>query len=512
MPYRNLDEFLIRLEQSGELIHLNDTTHSDILERISRETQASLHKNRALWFEPAEDLPAPTFPVVTNIFGTQKRMAWALGMDDLETLNVRLSKLLDPQLPQSMGGLMSRAGELINLVRNMSMAGNNTAHAPVQQHRYVEQPDATILPLTNIPIAQIICGMPDGKQQLHIGEVIIIDKQTLKLPVDCLDLPNSTSNSVIPAAIVIGGDPAGMWCGLAPLPTGFDPYLLAGWLRGKPVPMTRALTQALSVPANAEIVIEGEILPASDHIMRVTAITHRDGAVFPLICVNDASEETVWLYKAVERLFMPLLKMMLDEVIDINLPTQYGLYSLALVSIENRRRGQAQKVMHGIWGMGKLALTRTVVVVDADVDVQDVGAVATALLANVDFRQDVMWTNGMIYHPRQSEALSSKVGIDATRKLYRHAATVASDIDRRTLANVLGKNWRLFGSSVLILSDTTTLQTTIDAIWQHYPQLYIAIVGEGTDLDDQTALLRIILENLDQERTRISEVGAIAIW
>ncbi|MEQ9030113.1 MAG: UbiD family decarboxylase, partial [Aggregatilineales bacterium] len=290
MPYRNLDEFLIRLEQDGELIHRENLSQSD-----------SLPHTNALWIEDENT----HFPVVLNIFGTHKRMAWALGLDELETLNVRLSKLLDLKLPNGIGGMMSRAGELFTLFRSIDIARGKTQHAPVQQHHETDAPDATIFPYRTITMAQVISKKSDGSQFMFLSDVEIVDAKTLRLPHHDGVLVD------LPVAVVIGGDPSAMWCGFAPLPAAVDPYLLAGWLRGKPVPMANALTQPLRLPADAEIIIEGIIsAQETDGMMAltVTAISHRDGAVFPVMCMDEDSAETIWIYKAVERLFMPLLK------------------------------------------------------------------------------------------------------------------------------------------------------------------------------------------------------------
>ena len=493
MPYHHLDEFLIRLEQEGELIHVNSPSQSD-----------SLPHSNALWIEDENT----RFPVITNLFGTHKRMAWALGLNDLEALNVRLSKLLDLKPPNGIGGMMSRAGELIGLFRSMDMARSKTRSAPVQQHHETDSADATILPRRTITLAQVISKKSDGTQGMVLSDVEIVDAKTLQLAGSSNNQENDTA-----VAVVIGGDPAAMWCGFAPLPATVDPYLLAGWLRGKPVPMTNALTQPLRVPANAEIIIEGTISAINNGIatMTVTAISHRNGAVFPVICMDENSAESLWVYKAVERLLMPLLKIVLDEVVDINLLTQVGLYNLVLVSMNKQYNGQAQKIMHGIWGMGKLALARCIIVVDADIDLQNISAVAQAL-TQVDFRCDLMVTYGLVHHPHQQHALGSKIGIDATRKPDHQHDPANVPMDPTAITERIGQEWRLMQSVLVVHGDASTAGAIIENVWEAMPALHIVIVGDTIDLNDDTTLLRHVLSNFDAQRTRINNSGALALW
>jgi 4-hydroxy-3-polyprenylbenzoate decarboxylase len=247
--------------------------------------------------------------------------------------------------------------------------------------------------------------------------------------------------SKIPVAVSLGGDPAMIWAGSAPLPPNIDEIMLAGWLRGKSVELVKCVSQPLEVPADAEIIIEGYVDPndqriegpfgdhtgyysLADHYpaMRVTAITHRRDAIYPTTIVGKPPMEDVWMGKATERLFLPLMKIFQGEIVDVNMPAEGAFHNLVIVSIKKRYPGQPRKVMYGLWGMGLMMLTKTIIVVDADVNVQDLSQVAFEVLANYDPLRDVQIVSGPtddLDHASLEKNLGGKMGIDATRKTDR---------------------------------------------------------------------------------------------
>ena len=200
-----------------------------------------------------------------------------------------------------------------------------------------------------------------------------------------------------------------MWCASAPLPPNIDEYLLAGYLRGAPVPFVDCLTQPLEVPAQAEIVIEGYVDPNEhlpegpfgDHtgyytpvepfpVFHVTAITHRRDPIYPATIVGIPPTEDVWMGKATERLFLPLIRLFLPEVVDISMPAEGVFHNLVLVSIKKRFPGHARKVIFGLWGLALLSLAKAIVVVDEWVDVQNLSQTAWQALGNVDWSHDIV--------------------------------------------------------------------------------------------------------------------------
>ena len=270
----------------------------------------------------------------------------------------------------------------------------------------------------------------------------------------------------IPVAVSLGGDPAIIWSGSAPLPQDIDEFMLAGWLRGKPVDLVPCVTQPLEVPANAEIVIEGYVKPGEkmvegpfgDHtgfytppepypVMHVTAITHRKNPIYPTTIVGIPPMEDYWMGKATERLFLPLMKMFLPEIVDVNMPAEGVFHNLVIVSIRKRFPGHARKVINGLWGLGLMMLTKAIVVVDHDVDVQDLSQVAFTVLGNVDWARDVVIEEGPVDaldHASYTQNFGGKIGVDATRKLpgegYRRGWPKRIEMDPR-IKKLVSERW-----------------------------------------------------------------------
>jgi 4-hydroxy-3-polyprenylbenzoate decarboxylase len=247
------------------------------------------------------------------------------------------------------------------------------------------------------------------------------------------------SGEQMPVAVSLGGDPAVIWSGSAPLPPSVDEFLLAGWLRRKPVELVRCVSQPLEVPAEAEIVIEGTVDPAErrlegpfgDHtgyytpiddypVLRVTAVTHRRDAIYPATVVGIPPMEDYWMGKATERLFLPLIQLFASEIVDWQMPAEGVFHNLVLVSIKKRFPGQARKVINALWGMGLMSLTKAIVILDETVDVQDTRRALFHALGNVDWSRDVLIQDGPVDaldHASYRFAFGGRIGIDATRKL-----------------------------------------------------------------------------------------------
>jgi 4-hydroxy-3-polyprenylbenzoate decarboxylase len=242
----------------------------------------------------------------------------------------------------------------------------------------------------------------------------------------------------MPVAVAFGGDPALLYAASAPLPPFIPEILFTGFLRGEGVAMVKCVTHDLEVPAFSEIVIEGwvdpgELLregpfgdrmgyysPADDYpVMHVEAITMRKDPVFPATIMGRPPQEDAYLGLATERIFLPVVRLFLPEVVDMHLPPRGAFHNLAVVAIKKEYPGQAQKVMNAIWGMGQLMSTKAIVVVDADIDPRDRDEVLFRVTSNVDPRRDMLFTEGpldVLDHASDRFAFGSKVGIDATRK------------------------------------------------------------------------------------------------
>src|SRR5947209_3020917 len=239
-------------------------------------------------------------------------------------------------------------------------------------------------------------------------------------------------------AVAIGTDPALTFSAIVPAPPEVEEFIIAGFLRQQPVELVKCETVDLEVPANAEIVLEGYVQldelrpegPFGDHtgfytleddypVFHVTCITHRKDPIYATTIVGKPPMEDGWMGKAVERIFLPLMKLTLPEIVYVNLPVEGVFHNLMIVSIRKSYPGQARKVMHGIWSLGQAMFTKCIVVVDEDVNVHDIGEVTLKALNNIDPERDIQFTLGPIDsldHASRLANYGSKMGIDATRK------------------------------------------------------------------------------------------------
>ncbi|MHB1023760.1 MAG: UbiD family decarboxylase [Acidobacteriaceae bacterium] len=260
------------------------------------------------------------------------------------------------------------------------------------------------------------------------------------------NLPGSTAsialgkvkNERMEVAVAIGTDPATTFSAIVPAPPEVEEFVIAGFLRQKPVELVKCETVDLEVPAHAEIVLEGYVElgelrsegPFGDHtgfytmqddypVFHITCITHRKDPIYSATIVGKPPMEDAWMGKAVERIFLPLMRLTMPEIVDVNLPAEGVFHNLMIVSIKKSYAGQARKIMNGIWSMGQAMFTKCVIVVDEDCDVQDVGEVTLRVTNNIDPERDIQFTMGPVDsldHASRLPNYGSKMGIDATRK------------------------------------------------------------------------------------------------
>jgi 4-hydroxy-3-polyprenylbenzoate decarboxylase len=461
MAFQNLRDFIKLLEQRGQLIRISTpvSAHLEITEITDRVVKGRPELNKALLFERVD---GADIPLLINAFGSAERMAWALGVAGLDELNERLGKLLDPRLPSGLGQAISRGQDLLGVFKSIGLGPRKVRRAPVQAIVHTRDASLERLPVLKcwpkdggrfITLPQVITRDPQsGVRNVGMYRLQVLDERRLlvhwqrhKGGAEHERTAQRLNQEAIPAAVVLGGDPASMWCASAPLPPNIDEYLLAGYLRGAPVPFVDCLTQPLAVPAQAEIVIEGYVNPNEhlpegpfgDHtgyytpvepfpVFHVTAITQRQRPIYPTTIVGIPPMEDVWMGKATERLFLPLMRLFLPEIVDINLPAEGGFHNLALVSIKKRYPGHARKVIFGLWGLALMSLAKTIVVFDEWVDVQNLSQAAWQALGNVDWSQDIIVANGPVDHLDHASyhhSFGGKLGIDATAKLPEEGYT-----------------------------------------------------------------------------------------
>ena len=445
MPFDSLRSFVDALRKAGELheIPARVDPRLEIAEITDRVVKAG---GPALLFRDVND---SDFPVLTNQFGTHRRMAMALDAERLDDVGARIRKLIDIAPPGA--SLTEKIGALARLAP-LANAIPKTLRDGSAQDVVMHEPDVTKLPaLTTWPL--------DAAPFITLPLVVTRDPHSGRTNVGMyrMQIYNAKETgmhwqrhkqgrahaaawgSKIPVAVAIGADPALTYAATAPLPPVLDEFAFAGLLRGKPVELVRAKTVDLKVPAHAEFVLEGYVDnddlriegPFGDHTgvysladryptFHVTCMTHRRHPIYPATVVGKPPMEDAWLGKATERIFLPLLQMVVPEIVDMNLPVEGGFHNLAIVSIKKSYPGQGKKVMNALWGLGHMMmLTRVLIVVDADVDVQDTRSVAWFVLNNLAPERDVVMMPGPVDdldHGSYSVAYGTKLGIDATRK------------------------------------------------------------------------------------------------
>src|SRR3954466_9417896 len=444
-PPRDLRGWSALVEREGELVRVDAEVDPE-LEITEINDRVVKQGGPALLFEHVKGSDRS---LLINQFGTERRMAMAFDAPSLDAVAEKLSDVLEMQPPQ---GLVEKVRGLQKLKSIADSQPKTVRSAPCQEV-VLEGEDAS---LDLLPIQK--CWPDDAAPFITLPAVITHDPRTGVRNVGMYRMqklgPRATAmhwqihkdgradylatDGKIEVAVALGTDPVTTYSASAPLPKHIDELMLAGFLRGEPVELVRAKTVAVDVPANAEIVLEGYIAkdelaeegPFGDHtgyytpperfpVFRLTAITMRRDAIYPSIVVGKPPQEDAWLGKATERIFLPAIKLTVPELVDYDLPVAGAFHNCCIVSIRKRYPGHAQKVMHAVWGLGLLSLTKTVVVVDAHVDVHDYEQVFFYVCANVDPARDIVLADGPVDHLDHSSTLQflgGKLGIDATAK------------------------------------------------------------------------------------------------
>src|SRR5256712_1713281 len=444
-PPGSLREWITLLEREGELVRIPAEVDPEleITEITDRTVKAS---GPALLFENVKGSP---HALLINQFGTERRMCLAFAAPSLDDVASKLSDVLEMQPP---AGLVDKVRGLQKL-KSIADSGPKTVRRAPSQEIVLEGDDAT---LDALPIQK--CWPEDAAPFITLPAVITHDPRDGTRNVGMYRMqklgPRSTAmhwqihkdgradylatDGKVEVAVALGLDPVTAYSASAPLPKHIDEFMLAGFLRGAPVDLVRAKTVAIEVPANAEIVLEGFIDkdevtdegPFGDHtgyytpsepfpVFHLTAITMRRDAIYPSIVVGKPPAEDAWLGKATERIFLPAVKLTVPEIVDFDLPVAGAFHNCCIVSIRKAYPGHAQKVMHAVWGLGMLSLTKAIVVVDEWVDVHDYEEVGFRMGANVDAKRDVLITEGPLDHLDHAPTLQffgGMIGIDATHK------------------------------------------------------------------------------------------------
>jgi 4-hydroxy-3-polyprenylbenzoate decarboxylase len=522
LAYDDLRDWMKALEKAGELKRVSQEVSpeleiTEITDRVSKtgfRVQGSGIRKPGPGESYARGGPAllienvkgyPGHKVLMNQFGSERRMAMALGVERLDEIAERISGLMNVKAPEGLldklkmlpqlGALASAfpktvsakdapCKEVVRKLKENGGEGFDLNFFPVLKcwphdgGRFITLPCVhTRNPVSgkrNIGMYRMqvydgqttgmhwqrqkvaaehyrealraaaaaeATGMSEGAARVAMmaetagGAVTVPDGPVGGLPPVALGKRKGERMEV---AVAIGTDPATTFAAIVPAPPEVEEFLIAGFLRGKPVEIVKCETVDLEVPAHAEIVLEGYVElgelrsegPFGDHtgfytmtdeypVFHLTCITHRKDPIYAATIVGKPPMEDAWMGKAVERIFLPAMKMTIPEIVDINLPVEGVFHNLMLVSIKKGYPGQARKVMHAIWSLGQAMFTKCIVVVDEDCDVQDIGEVVLRVTNNIDPERDIQFTLGPIDSLDHSSRLpnyGSKMGIDATRK------------------------------------------------------------------------------------------------
>jgi len=450
-PPADLRDWIALLEREGELVRVAAEVDPDLeaTEIVDRTVKAG---GPALLFERPK---GAAHPLLVNQFGTERRMCLAFAVDRLDAVAERLEDVLELQPPQ---GLVEKVRGLKKLKSIADSMPKSVSHGACQEVVLTgDDVDLDLLPIQR-------CWPGDPAPFITLPAVITIDPRTGTRNVGMYRMQKIDARTTfmhwqihkdgaadwrgmgdrLEVAVALGLDPVTAYSASAPLPKHIDELMLAGFLRGEPVELVRGKTVELEVPANAEIVLEGYIEkgelavegPFGDHtgyyspaepfpVFHLTALTMRRDAIYPSIVVGKPPAEDAWLGKATERIFLPAIRASVPEIVDYDLPVAGAFHNCAIVSIRKTYPAQARKVMHAIWGLGLLSLTKAVIVVDGHVDPHDYAQVAFYAGANVDPARDVVLTEGPADHLDHATArqfVGGKLGIDATAKLPEEGA------------------------------------------------------------------------------------------
>jgi 4-hydroxy-3-polyprenylbenzoate decarboxylase len=448
MPYRDLRAFLRALEENGELkrIPFEVDPVLEIAEFADRSVKSG---GPALLFEKPK---GHDIPVLINSFASMRRMEIALEVGSVEEVARRIVDLLEMHAPE---GLVGKLKMLPKLAEMGSFFPRTVSRGACQEVIRTEGFSLRDLPALQcwpedggrfITLPLVFSRNPDtGKRNCGMYRMQIFDErtagmhwQTHKQGAEHYRRMRHHGLKRMDVAVAIGADPVTMFSAILPLPPDLDEMIFAGFLRQGPVEMVKCHTSDLEVPANAEIVLEGYVElgelrtegPFGDHtgfysladeypVFHATCLTRRERPIYATTIVGPPPMEDYYMGKAIERIFLPLMRLQLPEVRDIAMPAEGVFHNLMLVSMRKSYPGHARKVMHAIWGTGQAMFSKCIVVVDEDVDVQNSREVAWKALNHIDPERDIQFVMGPVDSLDHSSRLpnyGSKMGVDATRK------------------------------------------------------------------------------------------------
>ena len=445
-----MDQFIRELEKSGELIRVRERVNhqlemTEIVDRISKSDQGG----KAVLFENN----GTDFPVLMNALGSEGRITLAFGGRSPETLSREVLELFKVLTGQA-GSLVSQLQKLPKLAKIRRWMPVRKKGRGLCQEVIMPNPNLSKLPVLHcwpadggpfitLPLVHTID--PDtGSRNLGMYRMQVFDKRTTGMHWHMHKTgarhyrAYQKRGERMPVAVALGGDMVYTYSATAPLPDGIDEYLLAGFIRNKPVRLVKCLTQDIWVPEDADFIIEGYVDPAEEKVIEgpfgdhtgfysladrypkfhVTAVTHRVGAVYPATIVGIPPMEDAWIAKATEEIFRePLRLSMIPELVDFHLPVAGVAHNIGLFSIHNDYPGMGRKILSSVWGAGQMMFTKFGLVINEDAVLRNYRELVQDLCQRVRPVRDLLFITGpldILDHASDQLGLGGKMGIDGT--------------------------------------------------------------------------------------------------
>ncbi|HEY0792230.1 MAG TPA: menaquinone biosynthesis decarboxylase, partial [Chthoniobacterales bacterium] len=426
MAYSSFAQFVSTLEKAGELIRIQEpvATELEITALADRQMKSPLGGKALLFERPTVDGRISSFPLAINTMGSSRRMAQALGIGSVDELAHQMQLILKAKPPTSLRegwGLLRQGVDLLHA--RPKVVKDGPCKEVIHRFEAIDPFSLTDLPILKcwphdggrfVTLPNVYTRDPDnGARNVGMYRMQVYDGRTTGMhwQVHKVGARHGKryyeQNLPMPVAVCLGGDPAYVFAATAPLPDGLDEILFAGFVRKRSVELVKCETIDLEVPADVDFVLEGYVQPGElrpegpfgDHtgfytpvddypVFRLTAITHRRGAIYPATIVGVPPMEDFYMGDASVRVFLPVFRMNFPEIVDMALPAEGVFHNLVFVSIRKQYPYQAYKIMHGLWGMGQMMFSKYVVVVDEDCDVRNTSEVLFRLCANTDPQRD----------------------------------------------------------------------------------------------------------------------------
>ncbi len=459
MAWEDLQDFVSGLEKAGELRRIDEPVSArlEISEICDRVVKSG---GPALLFTHVTRPGGGRFemPLLINAFGSERRMAMALETERLDDLAGEIAAFLEPEIPATLLGkiqMMPKLGRLAALQPKVVTRARCQDLVETKSPSMAEIPVITCWPGDAGPyitLPLVVTRHPErGTRNIGAYRLQMFDDRTLgmhwqrhKGGAEHFRAWKARGDRM-PVSVALGADPSLIYAATAPLPPEVDELMLAGFIRRKSCETVRCVTNDLEVPASSQIVLEGYVDPTEsrtegpfgDHtgfyslaeeypVFHLTAVTRRRDPIYSTIIVGPPPMEDAFLGLATERLFLPLVRKVLPEVVDMWLPPEGIFHNLAILKIDKRYPGHGRKVIHAVWGLGQLMFTKVVVVVDSDCDIRNPAELVWRVGTHIDARRDIVLGDGpldVLDFAGAAPAYGGKLGIDATRKMPEEGFT-----------------------------------------------------------------------------------------